>query len=472
MELENSFRTFDQKSSPLAELRHWPEFVAAVEASNAFLRPGALRRYQAEILSRGEFKVVSPHTGAPAITRSTAKQAPPGQIAYFFQGPPCFWLLTPRGKFMHGHALSQVIFEDGSSRQNLSGPNWPDISVATEQFQRLRGSPSETSPTHPGPPTLVIGHINFAHHLWNELGALQAWLCTASDQAIEKLSVIAVAEPLGPLEEIFPRLSSARIYRGKGKTPEINLKVRVGSCLVTSPIRETLRSYCALRGNTLAAQKVLGEIGGRHPVVWLSVRQNSRTPDNQLAFLRAVIRCILGVYDDAIFVVDGFSFPVDFFVDARTIDERALFSARSKDASTFVRSLRDEISRELGPDPASRLLDISGLNLTEAIHIGGHCDYYICHSGTLQHKIAWFHDVPGFIHTTPRDYHYAQRYAKHVEDGVAPDILPPGFSVSTSSPDFRQDIPRNYNYRIVDEEKAAAAILGSMQQHLSGSLCA
>ena len=443
---------------------YWSEFLSSLNENNAFVRPGALRRYQAGLLNHGEVRIISPYNGTPVISRSNAV-GPPGQIAYYFPGPPCFWLLTPRSKFIGGHPLADAIFESGALRCNVDGSKGADHALSSDVFQKLRATSKDPDSSEARPATLIIGHWNFAHHLWNELPALETWLRTASDDDIRRLSIISVAEPLGRLEEIFPRLSLARLSRDRGRDFDNKIAVRVGSCLVTRQIREVLRGHAASHGNTPRVRELVRQLSDRWPRVWISIRQGSRTPDNQSEFLLTAIREILRAYKEAMFVLDGFSFPMGFLDDPRTRKDRDVFGARATAASECIESLRNMAAGEK-PELRSRLLNLSHLNLLESIHVAGHSDYYLCHAGTLQHKIAWFHDIPGFVHTTPRDYQYSLWCTKQVEAGIVPDFLPRKFSARTSSPVFRQDIPRNYNYRILDESGAVKAVLSAMKSRL------
>src|SRR5207248_665017 len=144
--------------------------------------------------------------------------------------------------------------------------------------------------------------------------------------------------------------------------------------------------------------------------------------------------------------------PDGFFSDPRTRNLRAKFVERASLDRKFIDTLIDEIRCEHGGKAGARLCSTSGLHLPEAISVAGACNLYLCHGGTLQHKIAWFHSVPGVVHTAPHDHEYALRSAKAIEGAVTPELLPPQFSIPTSAPKNRPNVPRNYNYLIEDVE--------------------
>lgn len=442
----------------------WPEFVASVNEQNAFLAPGALRRYQADLLEAAEFSVISPFSGKPVTTR-TGAHVRSGQLAYFFPGQENLWLLTPERQFKAGYPLTQAVMGDDARRHFLFNRTRQPEPISPEQLTALNEISGRALTHRAKSATLIVGHENFAHHIWNELPALQVWLERTSDDSIAKLSIIATAEPLGPLLEIFPTLEMAMFRRSSGAKTKMPLCVRVGSQLVTAKIRRTVLDYFKRRKHAPAILETLSILDTGWPRIWISVRQKSRTPDNQFEFLLATLKSIISRYPDAMFVLDGFSFPVGFFEDERTQYLRDTFIERSQDASRFIDTLRDRIAAELGGDFASRICDVSGHDLADAVCVAGNCDYYVCHGGTLQHKIGWFYSTPGFIHAAPQGLAHFLKQAQQAEGSAVPDLLPSDLAVATSRPvDVHRvpDILRNANYRIVDVELAAEAILASM----------
>jgi hypothetical protein len=317
---------------------------------------------------------------------------------------------------------------------------------------------------------LIIGHENFAHHLWNELPALDAWLARASDEAIARLQVVAIAEPLGPLHEIFPKLAAASFTRTRTNL-EIPLRVRLGSQMVTNRIRRIMLEYFGHQPVVPAVAGILQMLDSLRPRVWISVRHGARTADNQLEFLLTTVKTITDAYPRAAFVFDGFSFPIGFFDDERTHAFREVFGHRSRTAAQFIQGLKETATLELGID-ASSMFDVSGLDLTGAVTIAGHCDYYICHGGTLQHKIGWFYSKPGFIHAAPAGIAHFLKQAQQAEGAVVPDALPADLASATTWPEGVQgilNIPRNSNYRILDVNRASEVILLAMRAHLQNS---
>jgi hypothetical protein len=451
----------------------WPAFIASVREQNAFVQNLVLRKYQLDLLDRGQFSVVSPFSGERVFTASCGSGLA-GQIAYYFPDHSDFWLLTPPSRFKLGHPLAQMISDQSHCRHFLFNRTRTPEPIPVHGMQLLRSSSARASRSRSGAACLIIGHENFAHHLWNELPALGLWLERASDEAIARLCVFPVAEPLGSLRKIFPRLAAASFITRRSAVVEHPLRLRVGAQLVTSYIQNVIVNHCRNIGNHGSVVEILRTLKSGWPKVWISVRQHSRTPDNQLDFLLALLERASATYPNAIFVFDGFSFPVGFTSDPGMTLRMNSFLIRSQECAEFIQALCEKAARLLGPGIVRRLCSISGLDLAQAILVAGYCDYYICHGGTLQHKIGWLYRKPGFIHTAPEGSRHFLIQAAQVENAIIPDLLPPELARATRLPQGVQgvqDIPRNANYQILDVRQAVEAILSSMRAHMPSPDC-
>ena len=439
----------------------------SVQGLNTFIQPGILRRYQADILNRGRIAVTSPFTGKEAHCRNSIATLR-GRLAYYFPSDE-FFLLVSHTSFENGFPLSEVVLGNDGQRINLRHKGARTTTLPDSELAGLldtaRGTQKSDRPNNPSI-MLTLGYDNFAHQFWNELPALHAWLHSAPEETVAKVAIFLSAEPLGPLLEIFPKLSSAKRYKDL-PTPGIPLSVRLGGKRVPADVRNFVRDFVATRGDTPRAARLRQTLLRGFPRVWISVRHGSRTPDNQAEFLLAIIRNLMGRYPHAAVVFDGFSFPENFFSDPRTADLRPGFVKRASLDQEFIEGLVDKIRRERATSADAVLCTTSGLSLSEAISVAGACNLYLCHGGTLQHKIAWFHNVPGVVHTVPDDHEYAHSLANSIEGAIIPELLPPRFSIPTSAPKNRQNKARNYNYRIDDVELAAEIVMTMFQRMIS-----
>lgn len=445
---------------------NWKAFQASVDELNAFVRPNVLRKYQFDILNTGKFSLISPISGISVeVTRSVLVGS---HIAYLVGGPPDGWIVA--GYEGKACPLHEFVSEVGYSRHKIAKVRTTefrafgriDVANLLSGYRRNLDLPTD------GRVTLIIGHKNFAHHLWNELTALDEWLEQSSAERRAMLSILTTAEPLGPLREIFATLSGVEIVpvtaeQLQHRVQSGGIAVRVGSRFVTRSIQRKVLAFSNVQAHAPPPLRLL--LNTAWPRIWASVRIGSRTADNLEEFLLALFRKTFETYPDAMFILDGFSFPRGFLDDSRTIQDRELFVSYATSANEFIENLRSKAAILLGARKASRIQNISGISLPDAISLGSYCDYYVCHIGTLQHKVGWLHNIPGFLHgPNPRKKHAAW-HAEQVEDGIVPAIVPKRLVVFSDAPASREG-NWNLNYAFVDVERVANRVINSMQSSL------
>jgi len=109
-------------------------FDASIDALNAFERPSVLRKYQALLLTSGQFTVVCPTSGKMvAVTRSTMLG---GRIAYLIPGRTNSWLITGPTRF--GFPLWEVITEADGKGRSLSGTKRTVRAVSEREIEALK----------------------------------------------------------------------------------------------------------------------------------------------------------------------------------------------------------------------------------------------------------------------------------------------------------------------------------------------
>ena len=446
---------------------HWHEFANSVDELNAFVRSAVLRKYQRDILNEGSFTVISPQSGrrvrvdqSVMLREGTAYLLPGGKT----------WLVT--GPLQYGHPLWELVSENDGQRHPLPNSGIAGRSASNRQIERLRNA---RPPVATGHPTLVIGNSNFAHHLWNELSALDEWLSAATDEMISRLSVTAFAEPLGPLDRLFPKLGTVtdfvRQAPRSGCLDNGNLAVRVGARFVTERVRNVICGFCEQNAQQSAIAAARELLQDAWPRLWVSVRLGDRTIENQEDFIRAVMSELFHHFPEAAVLVDGFSYPFHFFEDPRVSDaQKQNHARRVRDNDAFIDHIIARLKNEFGERVTSRICSDNGLALQDAITLGRLCDYYICHAGSLQHKIGWLHNPPGLIHLPINTRYRALWHSDQIENGKIPDLLPAELLAPTTAPTqgpaHRRNPPRNFNYRVTNVEKAARYIVGRLQFHL------
>lgn len=449
---------------------NWQAFVASVNELNAYVYHFCLRKYQSDILSKSGFLVVSPATGdVIEVTRSLVVGA---CIAYPLPDPKNLWLIA--GSVGAGFPLYSVVRDDDGASFTLGDRQpkpWNEFKPADvehllnrkEQLSRLRRYSA---------PTLISGHNNFAHHLWNELSAIDYWVQGAAGERVESLTVLATNEPLGPLNEIFSPLQSARVvpviaHDLDKAACDAPISVRAGSQFVTKSVRDKVLAVAQAHCDGEAVSRITrGLLDDAWPRIWVSTRVGSRTADNLRKFLLYVFRRIFDLYPDAAVFIDGFSFPYGFPGDVRVAWLRESFEGFARSTGEFIDNLCARAMANLGRHKASQIVSISGISLAEAILIGGRCDYYICHAGTLQHKIGWIHSIPGFVHMPRPGHVHAAWAAAQAEGAIIPHVFPAGF-VRRSSSEAERKGAWNYNYRFIDPRKSADFVLEQLVSSLT-----
>lgn len=475
---------------------------AGLESLNAFLAPRAVRRYQRDILQDGRFSLPSPWTGEAIepVDCLIANKSPLGfgdlVIAYRFRCRGTLWLVS--GIVKDGFPIHEVYcpelgeslweLQPGLAAQNdiiraQLGPLSDPMGGSPLEGFPLEGSPIEGAPRPP--PVLLQGHPNFAHNMWNELAGLAA-LETLGPRFRVGARVASLCQPIQSFEALFGGLGlPCRPVRELGEVlgRRRALYTRVGATQLSRRFRERLRGAIRRgrdRRATGASERLLANCS---PVVWLSVRLDARTPLNQEAFLTTLVRQVVARYPRAGFVLDGFAFPDDFDnpiyrsgSDARVDlahlgvpcgelgNLRQWLAYRERDITRYIAHFGRELFHRVGRP----MVSASGLTLTNAIYLAGLADYYVCHAGTLQHKIGWVHNTPGIVHSNTEGVQgFAARWmARQLEGGRAPSLLAPTLVYNRDSIRAINRVERNRDYTIADIDGAVTQVLEDMGRQL------
>jgi hypothetical protein len=205
------------------------------------------------------------------------------------------------------------------------------------------------------------------------------------------------------------------------------------------------------------------------------VRLDARTPDNQQELLLSLVSRIAAAYPAAGFVLDGFSYPDDFgsAIYQRTGNKHGLdgdflssvMTEREQEISAFIRELQGQWEKSC----PQTMVNATGLNLADTITLAGTADYYVCHAGTLQHKIAWMYNIHGIVHsnTTGVQQGVQNWLADQLEGGVKPSLVSAEYVKDLDSIRTTNKVERNRDYHIVDVERVVQQILGDLQHRLS-----
>jgi hypothetical protein len=251
----------------------------------------------------------------------------------------------------------------------------------------------------PGPATkrrqIVIGDANFAHHAWNELSCLEELI---GEKIPKDLDLVAVHEPLGAINRLFEELKDTEIIHTTDVLLESHnapgaLLFPSGGQIVTRSLIERIFNFSESR---MAPQSVVlrNQLRASNgPVLWISVRTRNRTATNQREMLTALGRDFLRRIPNSRIVVDGFSFAAN--LDQQPSYVKANSEAVCKEDIAEAKLIAQDLQH--GWDE-QRVFMAVGLGINDSIVLAAEADIYICHHGTVQHKLGWFNAVPGLVH--------------------------------------------------------------------------
>jgi hypothetical protein len=353
------------------------------------------RKYQREVILTSGLEIVSPFSGKPAIARHSIDVR--GRVFFrFAEEGGEYYVASSRIKV--GYPLSALFVPNAGLVLKWDPVQGGIERIHIKLLKSLIDAPVRTGSK--GVPTVVMGHRNFAHHLWNELSALERLL---DEHALPdpRPKIIVAREPLGAIEAIFPELRGwvierARTEDGGVRNNPDTLFVNLGGYCISSQLRRRIVRH-AQAAASVATNSLLKEIGEHcSPVFWLSIRTNNPTFVNQRDVLVSIARLILSNYPTCCIMFDGFSLPQDW---KNTKGEMLGFYTSSIDLARLeIDSIIASIRSTCVLTSSQRMFNVGGLELLDSISLAQIADCYFCHLGTIQHKIAWTSNKPGIIH--------------------------------------------------------------------------
>ena len=278
-------------------------------------------------------------------------------------------------------------------------------------------------------PVLLVGHNNFAHFLWNQLGAI-IQLIRAGNYSC--LDYFQISTPLGRLEDMLPLHHEKRLREltrlGYRKIDPGVIFYRAGGTRVDTTAIEAVynRAVKYLEQSSVSHERYLDfkQKSKDRVRIWISVRHDKRTCINFNDFLHGVLLPeIIHITDRIVLVIDGFSTQFDFSTENPGFVER--LHKNDETIRAFIASCESQ---------GIKAFNLNGLSMYESIVYAREMDLYISHVGTLQHKVAWFSLAEGIVHMPPsRKWERQTKWLTDmVENGKAPQVL----ATSDSCSDF------------------------------------
>jgi len=419
-------------------------FSGLVRDCNAVVSDIGTKSFQNEIATTGTFRVVSPVSGR-SVSVHANYVLPRGGVIYLFRDDTDFCLLS--SCLSKGHPITAAVI--GNRVLPFVSPHFRDAKLEEIALEILSNPPADMRPvTNTDRSRMIVGDANFAHFLWNEFPTLDE--VARSGAAVD---VTIMFDPFGITgQEDTPATWETQDQIGFLRGWHSQVTFMGTSHFCPAPTRDRLLDLVgcsSFPGPTNAP-----------PRIYLSVRPSGRTLEDQGTFLVALISEFRRRNPGVTFVLDGFSFPQDFH---RCIynNLRQPFETRASDAKDIVQGIVSAL-----PPPHDDITDITGLPIVEALKTIAGCRYYITHSGTHQHKIAWLFNRPGFMHgnkqeTSPQ----AVRWLKlQVGDTQSPTVIKAEGIEDLDVSCMPKEIPRNRQYRFLDKQDVIQTILEDFAQ--------
>lgn len=468
-------------------LPHYHAMLASLTALNEWTCPRAVLRYQAAIVQQGEFQLDSPWTGnAAAASRCViANNSPVGMgdivIAYYVPTQPALWVCS--GGVKDGFPLTEVYLPVADEIIWSSGPEQVVRNAVVREELRSLTATLEASVPEPLPVEILLGHPNFAHGIWNELAGIERWLQLVPG-GLGHCRLSTIYQPLLPVARLFAGQLSGGTGGDSDRAIGLGLQpgmvTRLGATRIPKSLRERLQGVLSAATAREITEPVVAAMVDCWPVVWMSVRLDSRTSENQDEFLTALVKAISRDFPRAGFLLDGFSLPADIDqpiydaparkavaalmlgLEGDTIQNmRELMETRERAVTAHVAQLTQALDDRPRP-----VVNVSGLGMVDATYLARLAHYYVCHAGTLQHKVAWIYDIPGTVHSNTASLGpgVAQWLADQLEDGRKPSLL--SQTLVSDRPSIRgfNQVERNRDYRIADIDAAVREILEQLRR--------
>jgi hypothetical protein len=375
-----------------AELRmpFLADFLASISRLQAFLPGSNVRTYLHDLLLNRSFRIISPCSGHPLDSGSS-------MVLWFktvvFSFPEEPTILLAIGDLGLGFPICSALIVDRGLLLTLTENDWGFSEKHLPELTGLIHSTSWRPDRASGPINLVMGEPNFAHHAWNQLSVLEDLI---REDMPRDMRILVTHEPLGPVQEIFPELSSWPILKVQGDELKSSnapgaLFVPVGGQRISTRLTTRLMGFFEGRASPKcqAIRAALSLTSG--PVFWVSIRTNNRTLTNQHEMLVALSREFLQAAPNGAIIIDGFSLPDD--LDSYT----PYYKEHAQTALSADLAAADAICRAL--DYTEKIYVAAGLKVADSILLGRRASIYFCHHGTVQHKVGWFSQVPGMVHT-------------------------------------------------------------------------
>jgi len=252
--------------------------------------------------------------------------------------------------------------------------------------------------------SIVLYHDHLAHHILNEINGIDKLINKKLIQYIDHIYFCDT--PLGELKDLFPEIQASKFTKLSRRM--LNQKSLSANELIlpyqTVKISQSsihrINNHLELHSNKSFLKSIREKISAYDICIWVSVRTGNRVLTNQIELMARLNTEIGKEGLSAIYIIDGYSEPYQL-------------SSREKDNYKHIIADENIIIQDLEAIGVPNI-SLIGQPIQDVISCTALADYYICHSGTLHHKVSWLQDIPGIIHSNE---HFA-----NLEDDLLPGM--------------------------------------------------
>ncbi len=337
------------------------------------------------------------------------------------------------------------------------------LAVELKTLERFHAIEAACSKPACGPPALIAGFPHFMHTLWNEIPAMDH---AAKAGVLDGLATRVPYQAFGPMGFVFPQLAPLASVLQHDQLIAANSANRLLVCLGSRTITQSSQQRLYGVAMAMASLKMTAEMkafrAAHEQIFWLSIKPPRRTLDRQADVLATLIKGLQKHYPLAGFILNGTSLPWD---TAFNQNYSGWFTNGIVDDERYVQDVVASITMALGAWLAKKITVVSGLNVLDEIAWGGVADFYICHAGTMQNKIGWSHDIPGFIHSHTSMLEYVKGHAP-VENISARYFPSQGLVEDCEAEDYLSygNERRDQDYRILDASRFLSEVLAAIER--------
>lgn len=378
---------------------------ASPQAADTVLACERFTGFQDRAIDAGRLEVPDPLTGEPCFAIDSFVAY--GRCAYLFPGREPFYLLTT-GAGMKATALylpgRRLLLDLGASLPQMLREELLANTLGIQIGRLARHAPacaaalaaSRQTQAAPRQIVLCLGSAeNFAHHHWNYLPAVERQVLAGRAGRISQVLSFG-SEFFGPFTGLYPEFEGRHVHQPRDGVVSphpfslTHLMVAGGGYFIPASLRERLRSALRRLPPTRAALQPEALPADAGPVLWFGLRTASRVWEAQVEGLAELIRRIHAEFPQAVFLLDGFSYPAG----------QDFISERWDSARQALEVLAGQIRQHSG-EAAPRVFSLVGNSLRESVLLASRVDAYVSPLGTTQHKVGWFSPGGGVVYAGP-----------------------------------------------------------------------